>query len=131
MTMTLRPSDKIVLTSTQACVSPSPLEDASTCSPHSLSCQTTPAPGPTSFPNQSVNGSLGNSASKSEARVRWVSDTACFSNDWAGSLFKNRESAIRVVTAINEFIRYFRLSEFRPTDVNVVEFDFLKCRLVI
>src|SRR5262245_40929147 len=111
MQIALRPSDKILLTSTQACGSLSPLGAASIRSPHSLSCHTTPASGPTTFPNQSVKGSLGNSASKSEARVRWVSDTACFSNDWAGSLFKNSESAIRIVTAINEFIRYFRLSE--------------------
>src|SRR5262245_64269052 len=100
MTITLRPSDKTELTCTQARASTPLLGAVSTRSPHSLNCQTTPAPGPTTFTIQSEKGSLGNSASKSDARARCVLDTACISMDWAGSLFTLRGSAMRVVTEL-------------------------------
>src|SRR5215475_10175008 len=55
VTNTLRPPGKLALTSAQAGRSfPAPI-----CSPHSLSCQTTPAFGPITSLNQLAKGRLG------------------------------------------------------------------------
>src|SRR5262245_12912329 len=54
-------------------------------SPHSLSCQVTPASEPTTSRNHSSNGRDGKSASRSEARTVCAPITACFSesmDDW-------------------------------------------------
>src|SRR5262245_7901903 len=50
-------------------------------SPHSLSCQTTPAFGPMISLNQLPNGRWGNLSSRLEAGIRCTEASACFSND--------------------------------------------------
>src|SRR5215510_5439580 len=114
MTITLRSSGRIVLTSTQAGMSAAELGVALAFSTHSLSCQTTPASGPTTCLNQLAKGSLGNSASIAEARILCMSATARFSksdNDCfsatgrvCGLLFKNENHAITIVTAAINFM---------------------------
>jgi cytochrome c peroxidase len=74
--ITLRPSANMALASTQARISPVALSESSPRSPHSLNCQITPAPGPTTCSNQTPKGTLGNLASRSETKIRCVSATA-------------------------------------------------------
>src|SRR5215475_7190713 len=50
-------------------------------SPHSLSCQTTPAFGPMISLNQLPNGRWGNLSSRLEAGIRCTEASASFSND--------------------------------------------------
>src|SRR6266511_1819282 len=76
-TNTLRPPGKLALTSAQAGRS----FPASICSPHSVSCQTTPAFGPMTSLNQFAKGRLGSASSRSEADISCVEDIACFSKE--------------------------------------------------
>src|SRR5215475_4022878 len=77
VTNTLRPPGKLALTSAQAGRSfPAPI-----CSPHSVSCQTTPAFGPITSLNQLAKGRLGSASSRSEADISCAEDIACFSKE--------------------------------------------------
>src|SRR5215475_1294363 len=81
MTNTLRPSGKLALTSAQAGRSRLVLSGATICSPHSVSCQTTPAFGPVTCSNQLAKERPGSSASRAEAGISLTKDNACFSNE--------------------------------------------------
>src|SRR5215468_2178818 len=80
-TNTLRPSGKLALTSAQADRSCSVFSGATICSPHSVSCQTTPAFGPVTCSNQLAKERPGSSASRAEAGIVCTKDNACFSNE--------------------------------------------------
>src|SRR5262245_35746727 len=80
-TNTLRPSGSMALTSAQAVISRQVPSGAAICSPHSVSCQTTPAWAPKNLSNQPPNGWSGNCASSSEAGIACTEENTCFSND--------------------------------------------------
>src|SRR5262249_21885833 len=81
MTNTLRPSGKLALTSAQAGRSCPVLSGAPICSPHSVSCQTTPAFGPVTCSNQLAKERPGSSASRAEAGIARTKDNPCFSHE--------------------------------------------------
>src|SRR5262245_1845774 len=81
LTNTLRPSGKLALTSAHAGRSCPELSGATICSPHSVSCQITPAFGPVICSNQLAKERPGNSASRAEAGIACTKDNACFSNE--------------------------------------------------
>src|SRR5262252_9524030 len=76
-TNTFCPPGKLALTSAQAGRSfPAPI-----CSPHSVSCQTTPAFGPMTSLNQLAKGRLGSDSSRSDADISCAEEVACLSNE--------------------------------------------------
>src|SRR5215475_1765011 len=80
-TNTLRPSGRLALISAQAGRSCPVLPGAPICSPHSVSCQTTPAFWPTISLNQLAKGRLGSASSRSEADISCAEDIARFSKE--------------------------------------------------
>src|SRR5262245_14470187 len=80
-TNTLRPSGRLALISAQARRSCPGLSGATIRSPHSASCQITPASGPMIPLNQLAKGLPVNFASRSEADIFCTEDNACFSNE--------------------------------------------------
>src|SRR5262249_6883357 len=106
-TTSLTPLGKTALASTQADRPCSFLSGAVLRSPHSASCQTTPACGPATCLNQSAKGSLGNSASRSKASICCTTANACFSKDanWI-PLFIHIHSAIAIAAIFTPVLNF-------------------------